>query len=64
MEFICLCMVLLITLLSMKERRSLYDRIMSKDLSEYKKLSESKDEIHKAHLSAHARALKKWREDR
>ena len=40
-----------------RERKDLYNRIMSKDLTEYK---ERKKEI-KHHISAHKRVLKNWR---
>ena len=37
------------------ERKDLYDRIMSKNLTEYK------SEPHQKVLSAHERVIKKWR---
>lgn len=49
------------------ERRSLYDRIMSKDLGEYNRLREQKGRAHTAPPSAHQRALRHfrgWEEDK
>lgn len=39
------------------ERKDLYNRIMSGSLTEYKR----DDKLPKTHISAHQRALKKWR---
>ena len=41
------------------ERRDLYNRIMSRDINEYKQRSPTKQE---KHISAHERTLKKWRD--
>ena len=48
--------IALLTVFQHFERRDLYNRIMSRDLSEYK------GEKVKGTLSAHEKVLKRWRE--
>lgn len=42
------------------ERRDLYNRIMSKNITEYKNITENSGETH-PRKSAHARSIERWR---
>lgn len=55
---IILCVVIVIqAILHYVERQRLQDRIMSRNLNEYKQ----RDEPPKTHKSAHDRVMQKWR---
>ena len=55
---IILCAVIVVqAILHYVERQKLQDRIMSRNLNEYKQ----RDEPHVPHKSAHERVMKKWR---
>ena len=55
---VILCAVIVVqAILHYAERQKLQDRIMSRNLNEYKRI----DEPHVPHESAHKRVLKNWR---
>jgi hypothetical protein len=57
-----LCAVIVIqAIFHFIERRDMSDRLMSKDLTEYKRADFSSDKHTSRIPSAHERALKKWR---
>jgi hypothetical protein len=54
-----LCVVIAVmSVLHYIERQKLQDRIMSRNLNEYKKI----DEPHVKHKSAHDRVMERWKE--
>lgn len=57
-DLILIAVIVLQSLLHYRERRDLYNRLMSKDLTDY---NQSKKSPPKAIPSAHERVLKRWR---
>lgn len=58
MEFILLAVIIIQSIIHFIERRDMYNRLMSKSLSEYKQ----SDKMPPKHIpSAHELTLKKWR---
>lgn len=57
MEIILCAVIVMQSILHYIERERLQDRIMSRNLTEFK----AKDESPKTHKSAHDRVLRKWR---
>ena len=58
-EYIFFGLLLIVYILNFIERRDLYNRIMCRNINEYKTGSEKKKSS--GILSAHERALAKWR---
>lgn len=57
-DILLIAVIILQSLLHYRERRDLYNRLMSKDLTEY---NQSKQPPPKHFPSAHERVLKRWR---
>lgn len=57
-SYVLCCIIVVLQVMHYFERKDLYNRIMSRDLNEYK----NSDKPVKAHISAHRRVLDKWKD--
>ena len=59
---VLIALVLIVEVLHGKERRDLYDRIMSNSLTEYKNITDKK--VIEPRKTAHQKAIEEWRDSK